>query len=133
MCETPQSIQSQVCSVDLTHLAHGGCSVNVNTSFYLPLSHSSQDPTVYAGLEPWNQGYSQDVGDDTDAPAKQKTVKSGPPASNPDQQGTPDAVLGEEASSRHPHTPLHSTLQQLGMHSESLSSVHGVQRPKFKI
>lgn len=30
-----------------------------------------------------NQGYSQDVGDDAYAPAKQRTVKSGPPGSNP--------------------------------------------------
>lgn len=60
------------------HLVYGGCSVSM--CLFVPLSLLLLPPGP--NWDTWNQGYSQDVGDDAYAPAKQRTVKSGPPGSN---------------------------------------------------
>lgn len=71
-----------------THLVLGGCSANASLSVCLGgvrRAHLSllPVPQVQAGWETQNQGYSQDVGDDAYAPAKQRTGKSGPPGPDP--------------------------------------------------
>lgn len=84
--DTELRAQTVRCAVWLEHIwLVGNESMRKISQFRLlvclPLSHSSRVPSIQGRSAPGHQGYSQDVGDDADAPAKQRTGQSEPPGS----------------------------------------------------